>query len=163
MSTRHKQVDVLGKTHLYSSLYSSLLILNYFLDCGFLAFRIIFILPITLNYFVLEYSRFAMLFQFLLQNKVDQLYVYIYPLFFVISFPFRSWKRIQQSTLCYTVVSHQLSALHILVYICQSQFSNSFHPLSPLVIHTFVSLHLCLHFCFADKFICITVLGSTCK
>lgn len=62
MSTKHKQADVLGKTHLYSSLYSSLLILKYFLNCAFLAFRIIFILPVTLINFVLEYCRFTMLF-----------------------------------------------------------------------------------------------------
>ena len=74
-------------------------------------------------------------------SKVIQLYIYIYPLFFQILFPYRPLQCIEQSSLCYTVGSHQLSILYIVsvVYICQSQSPNSSHPtLSPLVsIHLF--------------------------
>ena len=79
-----------------------------------------------------------MLCQFLLYSKVNQLYVYIYPLFFI-SFPFRSPQSIEQSLLSYTVDSHLLSILYIVsvVYICQSQSLNlspsSFHPWYPYV------------------------------
>ena len=44
--------------------------------------------------------------QFLLCSKVNQPYIYIYPLF-QISFPFWSPQSNEQSFLCYTVVSHQ--------------------------------------------------------
>ena len=99
--------------------------------------------------FLLEYSCFSMLCQFLLYSKMNQLYIYIYPLCFWISFLFRSPQCIKQSSLCYSVCSHQLPVLYIvsIVYMCQSQPSNSSHPLlSPLVsIHllsTSVSLFL---------------------
>ena len=72
-----------------------------------------------LNQFLLEYSCFTMLCQLLLYSKVNQLYVYIYLLFFQVSFPFRSSQSIEQSSLCYTVGSHQLSILCTVVYICQ--------------------------------------------
>ena len=64
---------------------------------------------------------------------------------FCISFPFRSPQSTEQSFLCYTVGSHQLSILYIesIVYICQSQSPNSSHH-SPLPIgnHQFV-LYIC--------------------
>ena len=52
-----------------------------------------------------------------------------FPLF-QISFPFRSPQSIEQSSLCYTVGSHQLSTLYIvsIVYICQSPSPSSSHP-----------------------------------
>ena len=87
-----------------------------------------------------------MLYQFLLYSKVNQLYVYVYPHFFWISFPFRSAQSIEQSSLSYTVGFHQLSILYIvsIVYICKSQSPNSSHPLTiPLGIHMFV-LYVCV-------------------
>ena len=60
---------------------------------------------------------------------------HISPLFWI-SFPFRSPQSIEQSSLCYTVGSHWLSILYIvlIVYMCQSQSPSSSHPPpSPLV------------------------------
>ena len=68
-------------------------------------------------------------------------YVYTYTPRFWISFPFKSPQSIEQSSLTYTVCSHQLSILYTasVVYVCQSQSPNSSHrPLSPLVDHMFV-------------------------
>ena len=45
-----------------------------------------------------------------------------------------------------------------IVYMCQFQSSNSSPLLPPQVS---IHLHLCLYFCFANKFICITFLDST--
>ena len=42
------------------------------------------------NELLLEYSCFTMLCSFLVYSKMNQLYLYIYPHFFWISFPFRS-------------------------------------------------------------------------
>ena len=65
------------------------------------------------------------------------------------------------SSLCHTACSHLLSILYILVYTCQSQSLNSsqspFPPWCPYVC----SLHLCLYFCLANKFICTIFLDST--
>ena len=52
--------------------------------------------------------------------------------------PFRLPQSTEQSPLCYTVGSLQLSVLYIAVYICQSQSPNSSHPLSPIGNHKFV-------------------------
>ena len=67
----------------------------------------------------------------------------------------------------YIAGSYQLSILYILVYICQSQSPNSsrhhhppataFPPWCPYVC----SLHLCLYFCPANRFIFTIFLGST--
>ena len=57
-----------------------------------------------------------MLCQFLLYRRVNQLYVYISPLF-QICFPFRSPQNIEQSFFCNTLGSHQLSILCVCV--CQ--------------------------------------------
>ena len=65
------------------------------------------------------------------------MYTYIPPPFFI-SFPFKSPQSTQQSSLCYTAGSHQLSISYILVYICQSQSLNSSHTLFPPL----VSIHL---------------------
>ena len=50
---------------------------------------------------------------------------------FQTSFPFRSPQSTEQSSLCYTIGSHQLSILYIVVYICQSQSPNSSYPPFP--------------------------------
>ena len=60
------------------------------------------------------------------------------------------------------VGSHQLSILYIVEYICQSQSPNSSHPFPSLYPYV-CSLYLCLYFCFANKFICISFLDSTYK
>ena len=64
--------------------------------------------------------------QFLLYNKVNQLYIYIYPHISssCVSLPpsLSHLSRWTQSTelisLCYVAASHQLSILHLVVYIC---------------------------------------------
>ena len=77
-------------------------------------------------FYLLRYSCFTMLYQFLLYSKVNQVSVYMYPLYFFISFTFRSQQSLEQSSLCYPVGSHQLSIVYIvsIVYLCQriSQF-----------------------------------------
>ena len=59
---------------------------------------------------------------------------------FWISFPCRSPQSTEQSSLSCTVCSHWLSILCIvsIVYMRQSQSSNSSHPPSPLGVHFFV-------------------------
>ena len=66
--------------------------------------------------------------QFLLYSKVNQPYVYMYFPLPWISFPFRSPQSIKQSSFCYTVGSHQLSILYIVMYVCQSQSPSPSHP-----------------------------------
>ena len=98
-----------------------------------------------------------MLCYFMLYSEVNQTYIYIYPLFF--GFPSHLGLHRALSSLCYMAGIHQLSigkpVLHTVVYICQSQSSNSSShppfPLSMLGAYVF-SLHLCL--CFVNRFIC---------
>ena len=72
---------------------------------------------------LLEYNCFTMLCQFLLYNKVKQLYVYIYPYIPSpspsLSHPSRWSQSTQLISLCYAAASHQLSVLNLVVYICQ--------------------------------------------
>ena len=68
-----------------------------------------------------------MLCQFLLYSRVNQPYAYIHPLFF--RFPSTAL-----SSLCYTVGSHWLSILYIVVCMCQSQSPNSSHPPLPCLV-----------------------------
>ena len=64
--------------------------------------------------------------QFLLYNKVNQLYIYIYPHFssllrFPPSLPITPLQWSQNTdliSLCYAAASQQLSILHLVVYIC---------------------------------------------
>ena len=85
------------------------------------------------------------LYQFLLYIKVNQLYVYIYPLFSWICFTFRSPQSTEQISLCYTVASLQLSVLQIvsLVFMCQSQHPISSSPF-PLMSISFYSMPMFL-------------------
>ena len=96
--------------------------------------------------FLLEYSCFTMLCQFLaVQQNESVIHIHISPLFWI-SFPLRSPQSTEQSSLCYTVGSHQLSILYIvsIVYISQSQSPNLSHPTPFLLgIHTFV-LYVCV-------------------
>ena len=68
-----------------------------------------------------ECNCFTMLCSFLLYDKVNQLYVYIYPLPpelpFHTSHPSRSTQSTKLRFLRYTEASHQLSILHMVVYI----------------------------------------------
>ena len=67
-----------------------------------------------------------MLCQFLLYNKVNHLYIYIYPhisSFYVslphsLSHPSRWSQSTELISLCYAAACHQLSILHLVVYIC---------------------------------------------
>ena len=66
----------------------------------------------------------------------------------------------------YTAGSYYLSILYILVYICQSQTPRSSHhhhptPAFPPWYPYVCSLHLCLYFCLANRFICTIFLDST--
>ena len=83
-------------------------------------------------FFFFNFTRVQLLYNivFLLYSKVNQLYIYTYPLFFWISLLFRSPRSIEQSSLCYNVGIHQLSILHMssIVYLCQSQSLSSSHP-----------------------------------
>ena len=99
---------------------------------------------------LLEYNCFTMLsVKFLLYNKVNR-YMYTYIPCFWISFPFRSPQSTEQSSLCYTAGSHQLSILYIVVCICQSTSPTSSHlHLSPLV-------SICSHFPHQSCF-CLTL------
>ena len=97
-----------------------------------------------LNLFLLEYNCFTMMCQLLLYSKVNQVYVYLYPLFFGF-FPFRLLQSIEQNSLCYTVGSHQLSVLYIVVYICYPILPiHSTHPHTPsihaYILYTYVSI-----------------------
>ena len=81
-----------------------------------------------------------MLCQILLQNEVNQLHVYIYPLPLepvshhpALSCPSRSSQSTKLSNLCCTADSHQLSILHMLVCICQYYSLSSFQSLLPPV------------------------------
>ena len=105
---------------------------------------------------------------FLLYNKVNQLHIYLYPLFWGVSFLFTSLQSTEQSALCYialcqTVSSHQLSILYTVMYVCQPQSPNSSH-LPPHFVswcpYTY-SLHLCFYFRFVNRFICSIFLYST--
>ena len=123
---------------------------------------------------------------FLLYSKLNQLYVHMYihiciytytntytyvciyihthtymSSLFWISFLFRSLQSTEQSSLFYTVGSHQLSILYTLMCICQFQSPSSSHSLfPPLVLYIFlfckqVNLH-----CFSKFHINSTLIYS---
>ena len=125
---------------------------------------------------LLEYNCFTMPCQFLLYNKVNQPYAYIYPHIPSLlslpptpsSHPSKSSQITELISLCYAVASHQLSILHLVVYICQcySPFAPAF-PSSPVPVSsspfsTSASLFLpChqVHQChfFYIPYICISI------
>ena len=93
-------------------------------------FQKIFLIGVQLFYNVVLVST--------VQRSESAICIHISPLFWI-SFPFKSSQNIEQSSLCYTVGSHQLSVLYIVVDICQSQSLNSSHsPPCPLGNHKFV-------------------------
>ena len=71
-----------------------------------------------------EYNWFTVLRWFLLYNKANQPYVFIY--LHPPPFPPASVITEHRAELCYTAASHQLSVLHTAVYICQCYTPNSF-------------------------------------
>ena len=98
------------------------------------------------------------------QQSESVIYIHISTLFQIL-FPYRPLQSTEQSSLCSTVSAYQLSVLYIVVYMCQSNLpiqptTTNPPPLSPLV-HTFSSLHLCLYFCLANRFIGTIFLDST--
>ena len=91
-----------------------------------------------------------MLYWFLLYNKVNQLYIYTYPLppesashAGHPSHPSRSSQTIPLSSPCYAVASQQLSTLHMVVSIYHCYSPNSPHPLLCHCVHKSV-LNVCL-------------------
>ena len=78
-----------------------------------------------------------MLCHFLLYSIVNQLYIYIYVLFFRV-YSHVGHQSTEQGALCQTVSSYQLSVLYIAVCICQSQSPNlSILPSQGIVIFFF--------------------------
>ena len=119
------------------------------------------LLKILLNLFsfLLEYSCFIMMCYFLLYSKLNKLYVYIYPLFFWISFPFRP----PQST----EFPVPYSGFSLAIYFILSSVHRSI-PISQVSMLSFpswcsyaCSLCLCLYFCFVNRFICAIFLDCT--
>ena len=84
-------------------------------------------------------------------SKVNQLYIYIYPLFF--GFLSHLGHHRALSRVPCAIPSHYLPILYIasIVYICQSPSPSSSHPSLPPWYPYVCSLCLCLYFCFANK------------
>ena len=88
------------------------------------------------------------------QQSESAIHIHISPLLWI-SFSFNSPQSIEQSSLSYTVCSHQLSILCIvsIVYICQYQSLSSsqapFPPWYPYICF----LCLCVCFCFVNKIV----------
>ena len=105
--------------------------------------------------------------QFWLYNKVNQLCVYIYPLFpespshcIPASHSSGSSQDTKLSSLCRIAASHQLSTVRMAVCICQCCAPNPSNPLlAPLCPHA-CFLHLCLYSCPANRFINTIFLDS---
>ena len=102
------------------------------------------------------FISFTALYFFLLFSKVSQLYmytestihVYVYPLFFCISFPFTSPQSTEDGSLSYTGGSRELPILCMVsVHIHLSKSPNSSHPIfSPLMfIDVFIYLFSMSH------------------
>ena len=100
-------------------------------------------------FFFLGHSCFTMMCQFLLYNE-NQLYVYIYPLplrflsHLPPSHPSRSSQSTELNSPYYTAASHQLSMLHMVLYICPRYSLNSSHPPHHPPYPQVHSLRLCL-------------------
>ena len=101
---------------------------------------------------------------FLLYNKVNQLYIYIYPhISSLLCLPPPTlpipplWSQSTELiSRCYVTASHQLSILHLIVYICpyihyHSHFVPAYPSPSPCPqVHSIVGLHL--YSCLAPRF-----------
>jgi len=108
----------------------------------FLLYNIVLVLPYInmhlprVNQLLLAYSCFAMLVSTVQQSE-SILPIHISPLFWI-SFPFRLPQSRQYSSLCYTVGSHYLPVLYVVVYICQFHLTIHPKPHSSLGNHKFV-------------------------
>ena len=112
---------------------------------------------------LLEYNCFTTVCQFLLYNKLSQLYVYIYipisppPCVSLppsLSHPSRWSQSTELISLCYAVAPHQLAILHLVdVYMFMpiSHFVPAYPSLSPC--HQVHCLHLHLYSCPAPRFL----------
>ena len=101
------------------------------------------------------HSCVTILCSFLLYSKANQLYIHTYPVFF--GFPShlghnRALNRVPRAISRFSLVTY---FIHSSVYMSIPIFQ-----IIPLPIN---SLHLCLYFCFANKFVSIIFLDSTCK
>ena len=103
---------------------------------------------------LMEYNCFTVLCQFLLYNKVSQLYVYMYPHIPSLSrvpptlpiHPSRWSQSTKLISLCYAAALHQLPILHLVVYICQCH-SLTLSQLSLPPPWVFKSIHyVCIFF-----------------
>ena len=109
------------------------------------------IVPISFHYFSKNFigvSSFALLCQFQVYSKADQLYISIYSLFF----SFLGFSPIQATAeYCVPCAVQQV----LFIYFLYSSVCVSPHlppPLHPLVTVAFF-LHPCLYFCFVNQFI----------
>ena len=102
---------------------------------------------------LLEYNCFTMLCQFLLYSEVNQLYVYIYPLFFV--FPSHIGHQRTLSRVPYAIQQVLISYLFYTYYCIHVNPNLPIHPTPcfPSWCPYFCSLCLCLYFCLANRFI----------
>ena len=109
-----------------------------------------------------------MLCQYLLYNKVNQLYVYIYPHVpsllrlppSSLSHPSRWTQSTELISLCYAAASHQLAILHSVVYICPCHSLTSSQLPLPCLCPQVPSLGLRLYSCPATRLISTTFLDS---
>ena len=110
-----------------------------------------------------------MLYQFLLYNKVNRLYVYIdpyipsrgsIPLPPSLSHPSRLSQSTKLISLCYAVASHQLSVLQLVVYICQCYSLTMSQPPLPPRCPQVRSQHLHLYSCPTTRFMSTIFLDS---
>ena len=106
----------------------------------------------------MEENCFTILCWFLPYNNTNWPQLYIYPLLLEPpstrpSHPSRSLQSIRLGSLCYLAASHQPSALHMIVFICQHYFLHKSCCLLPQLYPHVHSLHLCLHSFPADRFI----------
>ena len=124
---------------------------------GHLSFQtvIIFLQSLFFFKFLFECSCFTMLYQFLLYSKVNQLYIYIYPLFF--GFPSHLGHHRALSRVPCAIQQVLISYLFY-TYYQQCIYVNSNLPIHPTLPfppwYPYVcSLHLCLYFCFVNKIV----------
>ena len=146
----------------------SFLQLNYLLEYD--STILITVLHILLSFFktnLLEHSCFAMLCQFLPRSKVNQLYICMYMDIHIHIYPFFGGFLPIQVTAEHGIrfpVLYQVPISYLFYtqqYIYVDPNLPTHHTLLP-TWHPYVgSLHLCLYFCFEDKFICTTFLDQT--
>ena len=92
-------------------------------------------------YFLINFIGVQLIYNVVLVSVVQQsesvMHTHISTLFQIL-FPCRSLQSIEQSFLCYTVGSYELSILYIVVYVCQSQSPDLSLPPFPVGNHKFV-------------------------